>query len=158
MRHLRDQLQTSSGQPPGSLSQPRLRSAGLAYFSACMLRSYEPRPTAEGQKSKGGTFLTLSDWQHKGFSYHKGDLWLLSCTPDFKVQRGLTRCHSRSIICMLLALECSCGIWHIGTWLHGLRCRGRAHVIILHVVVQHARAQGLSTAVSHSICEWTWAA
>ena len=88
VRHLRDQLQkqkANSQQAPGSISQPRLRSAGLAYFSSCMLRYYQARPSAEGQRAKGGTFLTLTDWQHKGFSYHKGDLWLLSSTPCFQV-------------------------------------------------------------------------
>ena len=81
MRHLHSQLQGTGS----SISQQRLRSAGLAYFSASHLKCYEPRPSADGPRAKGGLFLTLTDWQHKGFAYHKGDLWLLGSSPSLQV-------------------------------------------------------------------------
>ena len=82
MTHLRVAIKRL-GQP----SQARLRTMGVPYFSACSLKRFEPRAKAGGgPQAAGGLFLTLSDWQHRHFSYRKGDLWLLSPTPDFQVR------------------------------------------------------------------------
>ena len=77
----------------GQPSQARLRGAGVPYFSACSLKRYEPRARGGGPQASGGLFLTLSDWQHRQFSYRKGDLWLLSPAPDFQAgMQALSPC------------------------------------------------------------------